>query len=1329
MPIYEFQSPDGRTIEIEGETEPPIGVVQRLYAQRMAEAQQPPAALPQPPPAPSTPSGRSALPPEAVITPSRLGYYEHEYVPGEMPITSEEGFRRAAMTTKEKVAEKAGGQTIIDIGEDAIREEESKASIMRATEENVLERGGRDIAEIVKGIGSIVGLADAPGTVQTEEYSQAAPSLQGGRDPSTLAAVVGGVGGWYASLLAHPLDTLRYNPVEGALELIGPLTGAVRYLKSIGKVDEAAHVAKVAEGATEIGRARVAREGADVTPEAPSPPAPVHGPEPVPKTPSTPMTKAEFESENPQGYGEGTEGGAWFGWDRYEPKTMETLGDRGTTGMLALRGRGTGGLSKKYDEYLKGFGKADPAGGPTTPAHTAEMGGPVELSYGKPRASRYDDLGGDAITVLHRAGITASSADQYKFRRFDVISDGWATGTVVEVRAGPKRMYYGIPDRDAEGVVSSVLGGLPGAKERAAAGRLMGDALWGFKLTVTGRNSLAKAKSGVRARLDKALRERLAEAKPLTKADTPPEAPPVVDPPTKMDAPAVQGPEVAPQQYSGQPIKSLRHADLEEAYPHLKESNTAAPDYEALKSEARSSGLASKEGAGATAKKVAEGEHAGSLVEMAGVMARMDEVGPALSNLHRGMKQIDNPPREMVAQLAELNLEFQQLAEAAHRGGTTGSQRLNFQKAALGEDTSLYGLARRAKKTKGSKLTSEEMAALAEEAEEFGKLKAKLDDLKKSVADRLGVKVSRMKDDGAGIPARATSAEVDEFQRLHAGLVQRGDIVHRYINRLDPKYMPTARGWVERNFPALVTLPKMIMAGADLSAPLRQGLIGHLMAPKAMWKGWRAMFKSAKPSKIGDGLVDHPWDAGKRITSEKYAELSQREAVTGIKPGMSSTQIEHANEVTKTVKAMGVDLTAIGSKADAVYQYQGKKARSYAGALSQGEETLMSSFLDPWTDIAKYETPAGTNPSWLRSKAMQGAAKLAKGLQAYGEFSERTFNIGLNHMRRDSVKVMLGLDDMTSAEIRAFRKMHKARDPEGLKTIGKGINTMFGRGDLHNLDRAKFWYQLANALMFSPRYAISRFQVLTKPAQIAIKKTWALRNASSKPMDIFDLPKLTAEAMAKALPYRGRGAEKALKSKWRSADYMEDADAILFKESMAAAARLIAMVGAANVAGQAFYGKDFFNTSPEAGSDWFKLKLPGTDTRLDVFGGMTGPVRFLYTMTTGDKYSLGGKHSELDVDFGSTRANTAWTYFRGKASPFASAAYDQILDKDFKGDPASIATSIKGMSMPIILQDMMESGLLPVGEKDLSPESLAVLPAIFGVGYTNFPMRGGVPKK
>ena len=102
------------------------------------------------------------------------------------------------------------------------------------------------------------------------------------------------------------------------------------------------------------------------------------------------------------------------------------------------------------------------------------------------------------------------------------------------------------------------------------------------------------------------------------------------------------------------------------------------------------------------------------------------------------------------------------------------------------------------------------------------------------------------------------------------------------------------------------------------------------------------------------------------------------------------------------------------------------------------------------------------------------------------------------------------------------------------------------------------------------------------------------------------------------------------------------------------------------------------------------------------------------------------------MDFGATRANEVWRFARGKASPFASAALDMVTGKDFKGDPAEVEAIAKDMMMPIILQDMIEAGLwpegLPLGEEEFSAESLAVLPALFGIGYTNFPMRGGTPK-
>ena len=781
------------------------------------------------------------------------------------------------------------------------------------------------------------------------------------------------------------------------------------------------------------------------------------------------------------------------------------------------------------------------------------------------------------------------------------------------------------------------------------------------------------------------------------------------------------------QRQTQRPVRTLRKRDLDALYKDGKvDGSVASPDVQSLFLQANQKELNTRAGASRFAEKVIRQGLAGTDEEVIGAFDRIVQVIEVdMKAANDSIKALEGAgqavPVELIATNNELAQEGLSLAIALSRSDSMAGRSLQIRTLRNGNFSDFANLASRATAQKGSTLTTEQVSLLAERSRVAKGMNEAIDDLLVGVANRLGIEAKVMNIDRTGIPEMANDLEISKLRELFGNIEKYNGKTGRIINKMNPDRRGGASGFVMNNALALSTLPKMFLAGMDLSSRLRQGIWGHIVAPGAQIEGWMEMMKAAKPSIAG--FVDHPTREGVRITSKEYALLSQRKALTGMYEGITESEAARQRAINKFIKKLDIKFTGIGDARDPLNVMVGSK-QGQLGKLYKQEEQFLSTSLGMFEDLLEAEM---LGKSSVVSRVGLGVAKKGAGfLKRYGEFSERTFALGLNHDRRNAVVRLLGLEDMSGAEIEELLKTYNKRfKDEEFKRMGGLVNITYGRGDLLDLEKASFWSSVLNFSMFSPRFAASRFQNIMLPfADLEALKKGSFRSPVLSKLfkDPKGLGKTLAEGGALALdPTSKKSLYKRIR-KTRGEDFLDDADDMILRESMLAATRIAAVIGMANLAGEAFFDKELFPTDTSAGSDWLKLRTPGTNTRLDMLGGMQAPVRLLSTLATGKRYNLSGEESLLDKDFGSTRFNELGRFARNKMSPQASFAYDLLTGKDFKGDELDATETVLSNITPIILQDMVESGLIP-WKRGLDPESLLVLPAIFGVGYSRIDPR------
>jgi hypothetical protein len=237
--------------------------------------------------------------------------------------------------------------------------------------------------------------------------------------------------------------------------------------------------------------------------------------------------------------------------------------------------------------------------------------------------------------------------------------------------------------------------------------------------------------------------------------------------------------------------------------------------------------------------------------EVAGMGARVVELrNERIRILKRQKAAMDSLDNDMVDQtLMELsqNAYRSDRIETALKTSATQSGRANSMMASLVNRFTydIVSLESAARISKGKSLTAEEIADIQNVAEKIESVEQKISDLKDQI--RTGEFTERKKRIRKDEPQQLTQL------RTELNLLQR-----EARNKIYDLRQKTAKDWIKE----IATLPRSIMATADMSYGLRQGLLPSFAHPKIAAQAWEkaftAFFSQKKASQIDVEMRDHP---------------------------------------------------------------------------------------------------------------------------------------------------------------------------------------------------------------------------------------------------------------------------------------------------------------------------------------------------------------------------------------------------------------------------------------------------------------------------------------
>lgn len=277
------------------------------------------------------------------------------------------------------------------------------------------------------------------------------------------------------------------------------------------------------------------------------------------------------------------------------------------------------------------------------------------------------------------------------------------------------------------------------------------------------------------------------------------------------------------------------------------------------------------------------------------------------------------------------------------------------------------------------------------------------------------------------------------------------------------------------------------------------------------------------------------------------------------------------------------------------------------------------------------------------------------------EFSERTYTAFLNKLRMDTFESMVNAISPTGEVT-----------PEEAKVIANYVNIATGRGNLEQYENAS---AVLAAAFFSPKYVVSRFQLL-------------------------------------AMPLTGFRAGKGATMRTRKAIATE------YAKTLGGLAVLYAMTGLA----KAFLDdeddeKVTIEHDPRS-SDFGKIKIG--NTRIDPLFGLAQATVLLARINSGQTKNRKGEIVDLRGDgkpaFGSSVVDVMKDFARSKLAPVPSTIINLYQGEDVVGNKVFWETELAGNLMPLSTGDiyatMKEQGI-PAGT------ALSIL-SLFGAGMNTY---------
>ncbi len=370
---------------------------------------------------------------------------------------------------------------------------------------------------------------------------------------------------------------------------------------------------------------------------------------------------------------------------------------------------------------------------------------------------------------------------------------------------------------------------------------------------------------------------------------------------------------------------------------------------------------------------------------------------------------------------------------------------------------------------------------------------------------------------------------------------------------------------IEESFVDAVSLPKSLMASADMSAPLRQGAILSFRHPIMAAQAARDMFRQAFSES-----AHRDWLTRLRSTPEYY-----------------------------TIKKAELYLAEPNAR------------------LNAKEEQFISNI-------------AEKIPIWGR---------IVKG-------SQRAYTGYLNSLR---VSTFAAFHD---ALIREGVK-GKELDAE-LKSYAEFINNASGRGTLGKFEESA---PLLNAAFFSPRYVVSRFNLINPIRYTKME------------------PRTRIEALKTMGAYLGVGLMTMALAQAGGADVEDD---------------------------------------PRS-ADFGKIKVG--NTRFDMWAGMSQVAVLLSRLATGETKSISGQTRQLGEGYkATTRGDILLRFGRSKLSPSAGVATDFLVGKDFNGNEVTVKDEVMKSILPLWASDIRKI----YDEAGAGQAAAGGVASFFGVGVQNY---------